>query len=326
MKAFRQSLLLFVAVLLLAAPVAAGSLRSDILYLLPRESGEVAFIDLLALRASPHYQPIKQHLLPQRFAQFERFVRTMGVETDKDLEWLAWVLVPPGPDRPGELFIGLAQGHFKPERVEESFRQKKLPTDLYRGQTVFPMGSGLDANDLLFTFLDSSTIAFGTRAGLELLLETRYGTHESLLQNSLLLEHVQEANGRAPIWVALDQSYTRLAIRQLVPEAAKFPEFERITSRFRASLLRLTVERELTLDFHAWCAEPADAQSISLLLQTGFVAQSWQAQKTNPPLSAVLGTATVSTAGERVEVRMEIGEKDLRALLEQPSPFRLAPN
>jgi len=307
--------------ILIAAPAATGALPSDILYLLPRESGVVAFIDLLALRASPHYQLIKQHFLPPRIAQFDRFVRTMGIETDKDMDWLAWGLVPAGPEQPGELFLGLAQGQFKPERVEESFRQRKLSSDLFRGQTIFPMGSDVDANDLLFTFLDSSTIAFGTRAGLELLLETRYGTHESLLQNSLLLEHVQEANGRAPIWVALDEHYTRLAVRQLVPEAAKFPEFERITSRFRTSLLRLTVERELTLDFHAWCAEPADAQSISLLLQTGFVVQNWQSQKTNPPLSAVLGTATVRTAGERVEVQMEIDEKDLRALLEQPRPF-----
>ena len=307
------------------APVsgsAAASLRSDVLFLLPRESGEVAFLDLQALRASPHYLLVKQRLLPPRFAHFERFVGSMGVDLDQDLEWLAWVLVPPGPEQPGgELFLGIAQGQFTPEKVALLFVQQKLPIDAYRGQTLFPFGSSMGASELFFTFLDSSTAAFGTRPSLELLLETRFGAHDNLLHNETLLERLNEVNGRVPVWVVFDEYYTRLAVYQLVPEAAKFPEFTRMAKRFRSSLLRLSVDREVNLSFHAWCAEPVDAQVFSLLLQTGLVAQSWQVEKTNPALSAVLANAEVHTAGERLEVRVAIEEKDLRALLEARRPL-----
>lgn len=314
------SLLLGLAVAtLLAWPARASSLRSDILFLLPKESGEVAFIDLQALRSSPHYLQIKR-LVPQRFAHFERFVRSMGMNVDKDLDWLAWVLVPPGPDNPGELFLGLAQGHFAPEEVEAFYQQQKLPLDSYSGQTLFPFGSGVGSRDLFFAFLDSSTAVFGTRPSLELLLETRFGAHENLLHNEPLLARLNEVNGNAPVWLVLDEYYTRLAVRQLIPEAARFEQFTQVAERFRASLLRLDVDRDMSFNFEAWCAAPEDAQALSLLLQTGLVAQSWQLEKTHPVLSSVLGHAEVRTAGDRLEVRVGIEENELRALLERGPP------
>lgn len=301
----------------LVLPSAAGgaSLRDDILYLLPRESAHVAFIDLKALRATPHYSLLKQRLLPERFGHFERFVRSTGLDIDKDLEWLAWVLVPEGPDNSRELFLGLAQGQFHPEVIERFFLEQSLPLDAYRGQTLFPFGSSRQG--LLFTFLDSSTAIFGTRAALERLLETRFGAHENLLHNETLLQRLKEANGNVPVWVVLDDHYTQLAVRQLLPEAAKFPEFARIADRFRASLFQLELGRELTLRFQAWCQEPADAQVFSLLLQTGLWAKGWQAQEANPALSSVLEGAEVKTAGDRLDLQVAIEEKDLRALLQR---------
>ena len=298
----------------------AGSLRSDVLFLLPAESGEVAFLDVQALRSSPHYFLLKQRLLPPRFSNFEQFLRSLGVDVDQDLEWLAWAYVRPSPDRPEELFLGLAQGEFTPEKVQQAFVQKKLPLEAYRGQTLFPFGGRAGDQDLFFTFLDSSTAAFGTRASLELLLETRYGGHENLLHNEILLEHLNEVNGHAPIWAVLDDHYTRLAVHQLIPETAKFEEFTRVAERLRSSLLRLSLNREMSLNFQAWCAQPIDAQAFSLLLQTGLVAQSWQVQKSNPTLSSILGHVEVNTAGDRLELRVAIEERDLRALLE-PRPL-----
>ena len=87
------------------------------------------------------------------------FLRSTGVEVDKDADWLAWALVPAGPERPQEFFLGFAQGQFKPEKVEEYYQKQKLPVVDYRGMTLYPFGSGVSEEDLLFIFLDSSTAA-----------------------------------------------------------------------------------------------------------------------------------------------------------------------
>ncbi len=315
----RKTALLALAVLLAAVPAGASALRTDVLFLLPEESGEVAFLDLQILRESPHYSLVKSRLLPARFLHFERFLRSMGVEVDKDADWLAWALVPAGPERPQELFLGFAQGQFKPEKVDEYYQKQKLPVVDYRGMTLYPFGSGTSAEDLLFIFLDSSTAAFGTRASLELMLETRFGGHENLGSNDALFSRIYEVNGVAPIWAVFDENYTRLAFRQILPEAAKFPEFSKSAERFRGGLLRVEPDREVTVTFQAWCAQPADAQSFSLLLQAGLLAQSWHVKESDPVLSAVLGRTAVNTAGERLELQVSIEESAFKALLERRS-------
>ncbi|HXE74639.1 MAG TPA: hypothetical protein VNN18_03240 [Candidatus Xenobia bacterium] len=315
----KRALLAVTAVVLLAAAARAAELRSDVLFLVPRESGEVAFLDLQSLRGSPHYAGMKQRFLPARFLHFERFLRSMGVDADKDIDWLAWSIVPPGPDQPQEIFLGFAQGRFAPEKIEEHFQKQRLPMDAYRGLTLFPFGSGVSAQDLLFTFIDPSTLAFGTRASLELMLETRYGSHGNLGENKALFDRVYEVNGHAPVWAVFDEKYTRLAVRQLLPEAAKFPEFAEAAKRFRGGLLRVDVNREANVSFQAWCAQPADAQSFSMLLQVGLMAQSWKVQESDPVLSAVLQRAAVRTAGDRLELEVSIAENDLKALLERRS-------
>lgn len=314
----RFALIALGAALLLAAPPAsAGSLRTDVLFLLPEECGEVAFLDVQELRASPHYAQLKRRFLPTRFLHFDRFLRSTGVDSDRNMEWLAWALVPAGPEQPEELFVGFAQGQFAPEKVEKYFREQKLPVDSYRGLTLYPFGSGASPHDLLFTFLDSSTVASGTRASLELMLETRFGGHENLGKNEALFSRIYEVNGHAPIWAVFDENYTRLAVRQLLPEAAKFPEFSRMASRFRGALLRVELAKEAAVTFQAWCAQPADAQTFSMLLQTGLQVQSWQVREKDPVLSGVLSRAAVSTAGERLELQVSLAENDVKALLER---------
>jgi hypothetical protein len=270
---------------LLAPSAHANSLRADVLYVLPSESGEVGFIDLQALRASPHYDLLKKRFLPARFSHFERFIRSMGVNTETDLEWLAWALVPAGPENPTELFLGVAQGQFVPENVADYFAQQKLPTLDYHGQTLFPFGRGKSDRALQFTFLDSSTAVFGTRRSLEIMLATRLGER------------------------------TRLAVRQLLPPVAEFDQFGDVAGRFRAATLYLRVDREVTLSFQAQLAAPQDVQVLSLLLQTGLATQSWQVQETNPTLSDLLRRTDVRTAGDLLELSVSAEENELQTLL-----------
>lgn len=309
------ALLLLLALSLAPPPASASSLRADVLQVLPVETGEVAFIDLQAVRSSPHYALLKERLIPPRFVQFERFVSSLGVDVDNDLDWLAWALMPPSPEQPTELFLGIVQGQFKPERVQKSFETQKLTTYEHNGVTLYPFGGGRDASGLYFAFLDSSTAIFGFQRGLELFLDARIGAHDNLLRNSGMLSLINEVNGRAPVWVALDEHYTRLAVRQLLPEAARFPEFASVAKTFQASLMQVDVAREVTLNFQAWCKDPSDAQAFSVLLQTGLAAQSWQEQQNNPALGRVLAGAVVRSSGERLELEVTADGDTLQALL-----------
>jgi hypothetical protein len=308
------ALFLLVAALAAAVPASAGTLRADVIYLLPRETGQLVFVDLKEARRSPHYPELRGQLLPQRFELFARFLNSLGMNLEQDVAWLAWVFVPPDAEG-GERLIGLAEGNFSPERVERFFLQQKLPIDAYRGQTLFPFGSGVGEQDLFFSFLDASTAVFGTQAALALLLETRYGAHENLLRNETLLAQLNEVNGRAPVWAVFDRDYTRYTLEQLAPEVTRFDDFARVAGRFRHSQLLLHLTREMRIDFQARCESALDAQAFSLLLQTGLFVQRWRLRPDNPELSRVLEATAVVSQGDRLLVRVTIAEEDLKKLL-----------
>jgi len=314
---FHRSAVLLPLIILLAGAVSSGraaSLRSDVMYILPREVGQVVFVDLREVQRSPHYASLKVQLLPQRFEQFANFLRSIGMDLDKDIAWLAWMFVPPDAQA-GERLLGIAEGNFVPERIERFFLQQKLPIEAYRGQTLFPFGSGVGAQDLFFSFLDSSTAVFGTQASLTLLLETRYGAHENLIQNEAMLAHIDQVNGRAPVWAVFDAQYTQYTLGQLVPEAARFPEFGKVAERFQHTLLQLQLSRDLQLDLQTWFKEPLDAQAFSFLLQTGLFVQCWRLRETNPELGRALEKTELRTVGECLQVRLAIPEEQLKTLL-----------
>lgn len=291
----------------------ASSLRSEIIGYLPRTTGEVAYIDLQEVRRSPHYQTIKQRVVPARFADFERFVRLLGVNVDTDLDWLAWGLVSGKGD--AEYFFGIVQGRFDEDRIQGYYDANQLPTAEYLGETLYLYGEADSSQSYALVLLDRSTGAFGTRASLEMILDTRQGTSPNLNQNTAFAARIAEVNGRTPVWIVMDEYYTRLAMSQLLPELAKFQEFNTLASRFQAAQARITLGRDVNLNLTIHCEQPADAQTFAFLLQTGLTAQGWQAQQDAPELNTVLSRADVRSAGRLLRVNLVARESELRALL-----------
>ena len=127
----------------------------------------------------------------------------------------------------------MALGQFDPSSTEARFKQQKLPTVDVHGYHLFAFAGGKNSADILFTFIDSNTAAFGTRPALEKLIDVRTGVSESMLTNDKLFPLINEANGHGLIWAVLDQNYTHVAMQQLVPQASQFPQAATIMDRMQ---------------------------------------------------------------------------------------------
>jgi hypothetical protein len=318
MKRFTPIIGVLCALLLAGSLAGSSSLRSDMLALIPATVGEVAYIDLQEVRRSPHYATIKQRVVPERFGEFERFIRVLGVDVDTDLDWLAWGLVSTGEDVTDELFFGIVQGRFDEDRVQGYFTTHELPTAEHQGTTLYLHGEADSPHSFAFALFDRSTGAFGTRQSLEYLLDTRNNLHPNLNQNADFSRKIGEVNGRTPIWVVMDSQYTRLAMSQLLPELAKFEEFATVADRFSASKMRMSLMRDASINLEVQCEQAADAQTLSFLLQTGLTAQGWQSEEEAPELNAVLSRADVRSVGSTLRVALVARESELRTLLTKP--------
>jgi len=211
--------------------------------------------------------------------------------------------------------VGVALGQFQPSVAEEFFKSQKLPVEKVRGYSLFAFGGGTGPMDIFFLFLDSNTSVFGHRAMIERLIEVRFGAEDSLLRSETLFRLIEEANGKSAVWAVLDQGYTRIAVHQLIPEAAQFPDAARLVAKMRAMIISIQAERGLDARFQTVCATTEDANLFNALLQAGLLYRKVQESETNPDLARALDDVRINAAGDRLDVRIAVSEELLTSLL-----------
>ncbi len=292
-----------------------GRLPIDIVAMFPKEIGEFAYADLRSARRLSWFPQLREQLTPSRFKQFEQFLAGAGIDPATQVQEAAWALVPP-TETAGEQIVGIAIGSFSPESAEAYFKQQKLPVIEHRGYNLYAYGSGSGPHDIFFFFLDAATAAFGHRNLVEQLIEVRYGAAEGLLRNDKMFPLIDELNGRGLLWAVLDRTYTQIAMKQLVPEAAQFPEAGRIADKVQYMTILVNADRDVDAQFNAVCANSEDANLLAAALQAGLLYRRYQAQQANhSEMVQLLDAVRVTPRGERLELLMGLNAELLQALL-----------
>lgn len=314
----RKSILLLVigSLLLCAAPAQAGTLSTSVISLFPRDLGEFAYADLKGARKFKWFEKLKSQMLPSRFRQFEQFLASTGLDPNVQVEELAWGATVPTAEA-GDMVVGVALGQFSPENTAVFFKNQKLTSVEYRGFTFFAFGSGTGATDLFFLFLDANTAAFGHRPVLEKLIEVRFGAEESLLRNDKLFPLINEVNGKGLVWAVLNENYTKLAVSQLAPEVAQFPDAPKLINKLKAMTLEIQADRGLDTKFQFVCQSPDDANLFAAMVDAGLLYKRLQEKQNNPTLSKSLEDARVGAKGDRLEIKLALTEEALADLLQR---------
>jgi hypothetical protein len=302
----------------------AGSLGSDILSMFPKDSGELAYADLKEARQFPWFTQLKEQMLPAKFREFETFLSSAGIDPNTQVTELAWALVPnkstsdstTGGSVPStDQIVGVALGQFNPASAEAYFTSKKLPIVKVRTFSLFAFGGGSGPNDLFFFFIDSNTAAFGQRQQLEKMIGVRYGEGQGLYANTDFSALVDSANGSGTVWAVLNPSYTRLAMQQLVPETAQFPAAAQLTAKLKAMTISIKGGSGVDATFEAVCGSTDDANTFAALLQAGLMYRKYQVGNSNPDLGALLDSAQIVPAGDRLDVKLSLTNDQMQSLI-----------
>jgi hypothetical protein len=292
----------------------AGSLSTGILGMFPKQVGEFAYADMKSARKFEWFPQLRDQLLPSRFRQFEQFLSSAGVDPNTQVDELAWgglSLAKSG----GEEIVGVALGSFDPNSAEARFKQQKLPMVDVNGYHLYAFGSGAGAGDILFVFIDVNTAAFGHRPALEKLIDVRSGGSESLLTNDKLYPLINDTNGSGIIWAVLDQSYTHLAMTQLLPQANQFPQASAIINRMQAMTISVDADSGVDARFQAVCNSPDDANLLSAALQAGIMYRRYQEAQSNPAFATALDQVRVTPSGDRLKVEIPVSQDQLLSLI-----------
>lgn len=316
MKKTLFAFVLLAATLAGSRPAAGQALSPQIQALYPQQTGEVVFTDLRALRGSKHYARIKAQVLPERFRQLEVFGLVLGIDFERSVHQLSWGFVG-APEGGAVSFVGVAEGEFSATEIERKARAGKMAMARVADALVVTMGVNQQNQSFVFAFPDRVTAIFGYRDQVEEMLTRRAQGGTSLVNNAALRGVVEEVNGKAPIWVALDNPYSVLAVKQMLPEATKLPGFDSLAGRLRSSSLRFELKDGLKGTAAVRCESSADAVLLSTLLQGALTYQGYQLGDKNPELARAVKEVTLDRQEERLNVGLTIRDSDLVTLLQK---------
>lgn len=306
--------LLLASFIILPQPSFAGTLGTDIIGMFPKSVGEFAYADMKAARKFPWFPQLREQLLPSKFRQFEQFLTTAGVDPNTEVDEVAWGAINNGKSG-GEQILGVALGSFNPSSSEAVFKQQKLPMTDYHGYHLYAFGSGAGAGDILFTFVDANTAAFGVRPAMEKMIDVRTGVSESLLTNDTLFPLINEADGSGIIWAVLDQSYTHIAVQQLLPQAGQFPQAAAIINRMHAMTISVAADSGIDAQFQAVCNSTDDANLLAAALQAGVMYRRYQEAQDHPDLASALDQVQVTPSGDRLKIDAPVSQDQLLSLI-----------
>lgn len=170
----------------------------DALATFPADTQQFAYSNLTQLREIPQYSLIRTRLLSPQIQSLEDFLRPAGVDAETDVNEI--VLGWRGDVKDTTRFFGIAEGQFDIDRVHAYFVNNRLPFQQVDGYDLYAFGSGAVRTDLFFTFLNSSTAAFGRLTDLKALLDVQVGNKSSLASISDFRDWEGEMEGTAPQW------------------------------------------------------------------------------------------------------------------------------
>lgn len=301
-----------------APPASAQALASQVVGLYPQGTGEVIFVDLKALRSSPHYPQLKAQMLPQQFRSLEQWINALGLDFERQVQQLSWAFVPAASGGAVEL-VGVAEGAFGIAEVEQNARRMKLGVTQPGGALLVNIGKMEQGGEFVFAFLDSSTAVFGWRNLAEEIVTRRAQGGQSLLNNTTLQDVMRELNGRAPMWVALDKKFSELALKQLLPGASQVPGFDNVAAGMQSGWLRFELRDGLRGQASLKCKDSQDALLFSTAAQAAIAYQALALNDQNPDLSRALQQMRIDRQNESLNIVWNLPEPDLITLLQKNS-------
>lgn len=302
------------AAMLLVPASRAGTLDTGVIGLFPQDVGEFAYADMKSAQQYKWFPQLQEQILPARFRQFEQFLKSVGIDPNTQVQELAFGAIAAQASRPEEV-LGVALGEFQPNVIEANMKRLKLPTRQSHGYTLYAFGSGSSHYNIDFFFLDSNTAVFGQGDAIDKMLAVRMDGAPSLLANDTIFPLMSQVNGQGLIWAVLDQHYTQLGFRQMLPGVAANQQTTPLLAKIHEMVISVDASSDIRTQFEGVCASPNDANSLAALLQAGILYRRYQASQSDPDLAKMLDQAQVVPRGDRIDVNLDLTEQQLVTLI-----------
>jgi hypothetical protein len=287
---------------------------------LPADSRFVAGMDVKRFTSSAFYQKYASQgkARPDVFEQLEEWT---GLDPRRDIDHVLIAGRGAGSKPDG---VALVSGRFDVYKLGRAIetRGKDVSTKNHLGSTLYLFQEGKAGAGAL-AFLDDDTLALGTQAAVEGVVESRTQQRAPLKTNAALIDLIGRVRTGSTFWMVGDQTLlSQLPSAIPAPGAAPGQAGSFQLPSLRSLSLVGDLEPMISLELTGEAADPAAARNLADVVR-GFAAMAALQAGNKPELKDLASAISVATDANKVLVSARIPYELLDSL--QPRKTASAP-
>ncbi len=303
------SLALAAAACAVALPARAAQIDTDARSAIPHDVQQLIVVDYRIMENSPAAMDLKARVLPPELKQLETALKTSGLDENHDIEQLAFAAYRVGGGDNVRI-VGLAQGQFQISDIMATLQKRKVKAIAIRNNKLYPMG----ASGMLVTFLNPTTMLFGTNDAIKPALDCRDGLAPSFLTNQDMLAAMQQVD-TSPIWSILDQKGTQYMMHSLLGQASQLTDYETVRKRLLDSSYTMDFSNGVKFNLFVTTTDTFTAATMSSLLNA---AAMYEKVSGNPTEKQAIDATTIDSTAGILSVKFAASDSQFSALLQSP--------
>jgi hypothetical protein len=286
-------------------PAVAAQLSADARSAIPKDIQQLITVDYRAMQNSTAAMDLKNRVLPPDIKQLEDALKTSGLNENQDVDALAFASFRT-TDVQGTRIVGIAQGQFNLAAI----KAKKIKYTKVRTNRVYPLGS----NGMAVTFVNPTTMIFGSNEAVKAALDARDGLTPSMLDNSAVMDSMQAVDSQA-VWSVLDQEGTQYMMHSVLGQASQVTDYDTVKKRLLGS--RYTMDFSNGVKFNLAVLTP-DAFTAGTMASLLNAAALYEKMSGTPTEKQAIDNTTVTSNADNLEVHFSASDTQFTSLLQSP--------
>ena len=291
-------------------PGHAAQLTQDASASIPKDVQQLIVVDYRAMQNSQAAMDLKARVLPPELKQLEKALTTSGIDSNNDVEELAFASFRTDPNSDNSRIVGVALGQFSVPDILAEFRKRKVKAQILRNNKMYPMaGSGM-----MVSFVNPTTMVFGETSALKAALNARDGFAPNMLSNQPLMQQVSLVDTQ-PLWSVLDGKGTQEMMKSVMGQAAQLADYDSVRKRLISSRYSMNFDNGVKFNLAVVTPDTFTAATMSSMMNAAAMYEKMSGSVVEK--SAMDSTAISSNAGT-LTVDFNASDSQFATLLRSP--------
>jgi len=303
-----------VAVLALSAvvslPALAAQLGGDARAAIPKDVQQLIVVDYRAMQNSDAAMNLKTRVLPPELKDLEQALKTSGLNDNHDIDELAFAAFRTPNSGESTKIVGLAQGQFSLQDIMANFKKHKVKPNKLRDNAIYPMG----ASGMLVSFLNPTTMVFGSSDAIKSALDARDGLTPNFLSNDAMMQQMTGVDTE-PIWSILDQKGSQMMMRSVLGEASQLADYETVKKRILGSRYTMNFNNGVKFNLDVSTSDTITAATMSSLMNAAAMYKKVSGTATE---KMAIDSTTIDSNSGMLQVRFSASDSQFTSLLQSP--------